>query len=391
MHKIIHIDLDAFFCAVEELRQPALKGQPFAVGGRPDQRGVVSSCSYPARKFGIHSAMPMAKAKQLYPQLIVVTANHKSYKEASRRVMEIFGRFTPLVEQISIDEAFLDVSDLPQPGLEIAHTLRAIVNHETGLPCSLGVASNKLVAKIATDTAKKRHTGIGYPNAIQEVPPGSEAAFLVDLPVSALWGVGPKMGAALMALGIKTIGSLTAAPEKLLVERFGKNGYNLARHARGIDDRPVVTSHDIKSISEEVTFDRDIAEQEALLRTLRSLSEGVSKRLRKDSLMGVKVRLKLRWPDFTTLSRQLTLSQPIDQENLIFESVKDLFFKVWVPGKEVRLLGVGISGLAKEARQLSLWDSPDTRENRLLEALEQLHQKFGDHSIQRGYNLKKRN
>src|SRR5450759_3153170 len=205
MHKIIHIDLDAFFCAVEELRQPALKGQPFAVGGRPDQRGVVSSCSYPASKFGIHSAMSMAKAKQLYPQLIVVTANHKSYKEASRREMEIFGRFTPLVEQISIDEAFLDVSDLPQPGLEIAHTLRAIVNHETGLPCSLGVASNKLVAKIATDTAKKRHTGIGYPNAIQEVPPGSEAAFLVDLPVSALWGVGPKMGAALMALGIKTV------------------------------------------------------------------------------------------------------------------------------------------------------------------------------------------
>jgi len=304
--------------------------------------------------------------------------------------MEIFGRFTPLVEQISIDEAFLDVTDLPQPGLEIAHTLREIVNHETGLPCSLGVASNKLVAKIATDTAKKCHTGIGYPNAILEVPPGGEAAFLADLPVSALWGVGPKTEAALRSLGIKTIGSLATAPEKQLEERFGKNGHDLARHARGIDDRPVITSHDIKSVNEEVTFDRDIAEQEALLKTLRSLSEGVSKSLRKDSLMGVTVRLKLRWPDFTTLSRQLTLSQPTDQDNLIFEAVKELFFKVWVPGKEVRLLGVGISGLVQGARQLSLWDSPDTRENRLLEALDQLHQKFGDHSIQRGYNLKKR-
>ena len=388
--KIIHVDLDAFFCAVEELRNPQLKGVAFAVGGQPDQRWVVASCSYPARKCGVHSAMPMSQAVRLCPGLVIVHADHRAYSDASRRVMDIFHSLTPLVEQISIDEAFLDVTDLPQTALELARNLQATVHSDTALPCSLGVASNKLVAKIATDTAKKRHTGVGYPDAILVVPPGKEAEFLADLPVSALWGVGPKTESALAEMNIKTIGALAAAQEKLLVKKFGKNGFDLARHARGIDYRPVVTGHDVKSISEEVTFDRDIQEEEKLLATLRSLSEGVGKQMRQENLAGSTCRLKLRWPDFTTLTRQVTFGQPVDQDGIIYEAAKGLFYRVWQPGKPVRLLGVGVSGFSQGPRQLSLWDSPETKEKRLLDALDALHQKFGDRSVQLGHNFKKR-
>ncbi len=388
--KIIHVDLDAFFCAVEELRKPDLKGVPFAVGGQPNQRGVVTSCSYPARKFGIHSAMPMSQAIRLYPKLVIVPADHHAYSEASRRVMAIFHRLTPLVEQISIDEAFLDVTDLPQPGLDLARDLQATVHKEAGLPCSLGVASNKLVAKIATDTAKKRHTGAGYPDAILEVPPGKEAEFLFGLPVSALWGVGPKTASTLAEINIKTIGDLANVPEALLAKKFGKNGLDLARHARGIDNRPVVTEHDIKSISEEVTFDHDIQDEKILLATLRELSEGVGKQMRRANISGTTFRLKLRWPDFTTLTRQVTVSQPVDQDTIIYEAARGLFYRVWSPGKAVRLLGVGMSGLSQGVRQLTLWDSAETKEKKLLDALDVLHHKFGDHSVQLGYNFKKR-
>lgn len=388
--KIIHVDLDAFFCAVEELRKPELKGVAFAVGGQPGQRGVVASCSYPARKCGVHSAMPMSQAVRLCPGLVIVHADHRAYSEASRRVMAIFHDLTPLVEQISIDEAFLDVTDLPKPALDIAQKLQASVHAETGLPCSLGVASNKLVAKIATDTAKKRHAGSGYPDAILEVPPGNEAEFLAELPVSALWGVGPKTASALSGMNIKTIGALAVANEQLLAKKFGKNGFDLVRHARGLDDRPVVTEHDVKSISEEVTFDRDIQDEEALLATLRSLSEGVGKQMRRNNLAGTTCRLKLRWPNFTTLTRQITFSQPVDQDNIIYEAAKGLFYRVWNPGKPVRLLGVGVSGFSQGARQLSLWDSPETKEKRLLDAIDALHQKFGDESVQLGHKFKKR-
>ncbi len=388
--KIIHVDLDAFFCAVEELRKPDLKGVPFAVGGQPNQRGVVTSCSYPARKFGIHSAMPMSQAIRLYPKLVIVAPDHHAYSEASKRVMSIFQRSTPLVEQISIDEAFLDVSDLPQPGLVLARDLQAAVHAETGLPCSLGVATNKLVAKIATDTAKKRHSGAGYPDAILEVPAGQEAEFLSALPVAALWGVGPKTAAALAELNIKTIGDLANTPEAFLAKKFGKNGFDLVRHARGIDDRPVITEHDIKSISEEVTFDHDIKDEKILLDTLRVLSQGVGKQMRRENISGTTFHLKLRWPDFTTLTRQVTLSQAVDQDTVIFEAARGLFYRVWTPGKAVRLLGVGMSGLTQGVRQLTLWDSAETKEKKLLDALDALHHKFGDKSVQLGYNFKKR-
>ncbi len=207
-HKIMHLDLDAFFCAVEEQRDASLVGKPFAVGGKPSERGVVASCSYAARQSGVHSAMPMARAVKLCPGLLVVPARHGVYSAVSRQVMARLHNLTGLVEQISIDEAFMDVSDLPEPGLVLAQRLQATIREELSLPCSIGVATNKLVAKMATDVGKASRRGGQPPNAIQVVPPGQEAAFLAPLPIQALWGVGPKTAARLNELGVRTVGDL---------------------------------------------------------------------------------------------------------------------------------------------------------------------------------------
>ncbi|PKN90544.1 MAG: DNA polymerase IV, partial [Chloroflexi bacterium HGW-Chloroflexi-7] len=199
--KILHLDLDAFFCAVEELKDPSLAGKPFAVGGRAEHRGVISTCSYAARQFGVHSAMPTGQALKLCPSLLLISGRHGEYGEKSREVMDIVHQLTGLVEQVSVDEAFMDVTDLPEHGESIARRLQADVFEKTGLPCSIGVASNKLVAKIATDTGKARNKGCGYPRAILVVPNGGEAEFLAPLPVKAMWGVGPKMEKALNDAG----------------------------------------------------------------------------------------------------------------------------------------------------------------------------------------------
>lgn len=355
--KILHLDLDAFFCAVEEQRDPTLHGRPFAVGGRPEERGVVASCSYPARRFGVHSAMPMSRALNLCPELIVVSSRHHVYGDVSRQVMERLEAATPLVEQISIDEAFLDMSDLLQPPDLLARQLQMTINQDLGLPCSLGVATNKLVAKIANDVGKAGARKGQPPNAITVVPPGQEADFLSPLPAEALWGVGPKTAARLAEIGIHTIGDITRWPEDVLVNLFGKNGRDLALRARGIDDSPIITTHIAKSVSQETTFSRDISHAETLHKTLRELSEGVGRQLRSADLSGTTVRLKLRWPDFTTLTRQITLPQPTDQDGEIFTAALQLFEKVWKPRQAVRLLGVGVSGLGPPMRQLSLWDT----------------------------------
>ena len=229
MRKILHLDLDAFFCAVEEQQNPDLVGKAFAVGGRPESRGVVASCSYAARQFGIHSAMPMARAVQLCSDLIIVPNRHGLYRQISHEVMSRLNALTPLVEQISIDEAFLDVSDLPEPAAAIAARLQDTIHQELGLPCSLGVASNKLVAKIANDVGKSQAWSNQPPNAITVVAPGEEAAFLAPLPVRALWGVGPKTADQLAALGLLTIGDIARWSEEDLIRRFGKHGQDLAR------------------------------------------------------------------------------------------------------------------------------------------------------------------
>lgn len=386
--KIIHLDLDAFFCAVEELRNPALAGRPFAVGGKPEERGVVASCSYAARRFGVRSAMPMARAMRLCPGMLVISSRHAEYGRVSIQVMDRLAGITPLVEQISIDEAFMDISDMPQEGAVVAHQLQSEIRSGLGLPCSLGVATNKLVAKIATDVGKAANRSEAPPNAITVVPPGTEADFLAPLPVDRLWGVGPVTAARLEELGVKTIGDLAHYPDVDLRTLFGKNGVELSQHARGIDDRPVVTSHEIKSISQETTFSQDVRSEEILLRTLTGLSESVARRLRQDRLAGSTVKVKVRWHDFTTLTRQVTLAQPTDQDSQIFSAATQLFSKVWEKGRPVRLLGVGVSGLCPASRQLSLWDQESDREHRLHAAIDAIHDKFGENVLQRGGQIK---
>jgi DNA polymerase-4 len=352
---ILHLDLDAFFCAVEELHDPSLRGKPFAVGGLPEERGVIASCSYAARRFGVRSAMPTSRALRLCSDLLVISHHRGNYGEMSDKVMERLNDLSLLVEQISIDEAFVDISDLREDPQTVARRLQQRVNAELGLPCSVGVASNKLVAKIATEVGKKTAKKGEPPNAITIVPPGAEAAFLDPLPAEMLWGVGPKTAARLAELGIRTIGDIARHPAEDLSRRVGENGRDLTRRARGQDDSRVVTEHEVKSISQETTFARDVSDDKALAGTLRELSAQVGRRLRQSQIAGTTVRLKLRWPDFTTLTRQLTLPQPTDQDEQIYVTALSLLGRVRPKGKAVRLIGVGVSGLGAPLRQLELW------------------------------------
>ena len=384
MRKIIHIDLDAFFCSVEELIDPSLIGKAFAVGGKPGQRGVVSSCSYAARQFGVRSAMPTGNAMRLCPGMILVGGSHSRYSEYSRRVMAILERYSGLIEQVSIDEAFLDVSDLQVPGVEIAKQIQGDVRTKVGLPCSLGIATSKLVAKIATDHGKSQHRGAKPPSAITEVLPGKEAEFLAPLPVDALWGVGPKTKELLSEWGIKTIGELASQNENEFSRRFGNYGRELIQRARGVDTSMVSPTREMKSVSQEITFAKDVGDKQILTSTLRDLSQTVGRRLRADDLAGKTVKIKMRWPDFTTITRQVSLDQPVDQDLLIFESAFKLFEREWSPGKKVRLIGVGVSGLSGSTRQLPLWDTRGEKEKRLMEAMDEIHEKFGRKAVHRG-------
>jgi DNA polymerase IV len=359
--KILHLDLDAFFCSVEELEDPVLVGRAFAVGGRPGERGVIASCSYPARRKGVHSAMPTAQALKLCPGLILRPTRHSIYSQVSRQVMQRLHELTPWVEQVSIDEAFLDVSGLAEDPETLARGLQKRIRDELSLPCSLGVAANKLVAKIANDVGKSAvvkaadYPG-GPPNAITVVPPGEEAAFLAPLEVQALWGVGPKTADRLRELGVHTIGDLAALPAGELASRFGKNGADLAQRARGIDDRPIVTEHEVKSVSQETTFARDLANEAALYQTLNQLAEGVARDLHKEGLCCQTVKIKIRWPDFKVITRQITLPRPTDAEKDIREAAAFLFGRTWKKGHPVRLLGVGASSLGPPSPQLGLWE-----------------------------------
>jgi DNA polymerase IV len=291
---------------------------------------------------------------------------------------------TGLVEQLSIDEAFLDLSDLPQTGLELAQELQREIYERLRLPCSLGVASNKLLAKTATDVGKARHHGPIPPSAIEVVPDGQEAAYLAPLPAQALWGVGPKTAARLTELGIHTVGDVARLPEALLVRQFGQAGREMLQHARGIDDRQVTTDRTARSISSETTFDQDVTDPATLDKTLRAQSEEVARSLRQKNMCAGTIRLKIRWPDFTTHTRQVSLPQPVDQDRVIYTAVLGLLHSIWTNGRAVRLIGVGAAHLSDRAHQLSLWDTPDEKERRLLEALEDLRDRFGDDIVQSG-------
>lgn len=381
---ILHLDLDAFFCAVEERQDPSLHGKAFAVGGDPSQRGVVASCSYAARKYGIHSAMPMAEAVQKCPHLIIIPANHSAYQLISRKVIGLLHDLTDQVEQLSIDEAFMDISLIERSPQETAETLQRQIKETYTLPSSLGIASNKLVAKIATDVGKLSHSGGGPPNAITIVPPGEEAAFLDPLPVDMLWGVGPKTKDRLGNVGIETIGDLARFPILELAKELGKHGYDLSKRARGEDDRPIVTERTIKSVSHETTFSEDIGKKTKVLETLHSLAYKVARRLQKNKTKGRTIHIKLRWSDFQTLTRQNTLDFPTHDPEVIIQEAEDLLEGVWEEGNLVRLVGVGVSNLDTQAQQLSLWDPEVKKDLKLQEALDTLQEKYGEGVIKRG-------
>jgi len=345
---IVHLDLDAFYAAVEMLDHPELEGKPVVVGGRG--RGVVAAASYPAREFGIHSAMPMYQALQLCPEAVVLPPRFSRYRDYSRRVIKILRQTSPLVEQISIDEAYLDLTDLVtawEEAADIARDLQERVREEVRLSASLGVATNKLVAKVASDHHK--------PGGLTVVRPGEEAAFLAPLPVRVLWGVGPVTADKLQQMGIHTVGQLAQLSADDLRDHFGRRGAEMAQQARGMDERVVVTDHERKSVSQERTFPHDLRDARSLKNQLRRLSKGVAQHLHTAELAAGTVAIKLRYSDFETLTRQMSLPVPTDDERVIYRAALVLLKRTWQRGRPVRLLGVAGQNLSPPVGQLPLF------------------------------------
>ena len=385
--KIIHLDLDAFFCSVEELLDPSLKGKMFAVGGSPSGRGVITSCSYAARQKGVHSAMPTSQALKLCPNLILVHSGFKHYSDYSRKVMDILRDTTPIVEQISVDEAFLDVSDMPQPIKSIASDLQKRVMQETGLPCSLGCATSRLVAKIANDFGKKQVKTGRSPQRITVIEPGEEESFLAPLDIQALWGIGPKTAAQLKKRGVDSIGKIATLSDVELKSIFGQHAESMRRRAKGIDNTPLSVDGDPKSVSNETTFHEDQDDIQYLLKVLRHLSDKVGSRLRKAELAGSVVQIKIRYSDFTTLTRQSSLKECTDLDQLIYDEAQALLLKNLIKGRPVRLLGVGVTKLDKPHHQLSLWEPETDRKKELVKAVDELRERFGKDIIKRADSL----
>lgn len=375
---ILHVDLDAFFAAVEQRDRPELRGRPVIVGGGgPGDRGVVSAASYEARRFGVHSAMPLRQAGRLCPTGVFLPVDGRRYQSVSRDVMAILRRFTPLVEPISIDEAFLDVTAsaaLFGDGATIARRIKDEIQGEIGLTASVGVATTKLVAKIASDLEK--------PDGLVVVPPGDEAAFLAPLPIARLWGVGPQTANALREYGVRTMGDLASLPRDLLVRRFGKHGSTLAERARGVDpDRVVGEGEAAKSVGHEHTFDVDTSDPETIERTLLAMADGVAGRLRSSGVRAATVTVKIRDSGFRTITRQRTLGEPTDLTEPIFRAALELA-RAEVRGIRVRLLGVSASNFA-ERGQLALFAADDPRRRRATEAADTVRRRYGERAVTR--------
>jgi len=392
---ILHVDLDAFYASVEVLDNPSLRGKPVLVGGI-GPRGVVAAASYEARRFGCHSAMPMGRARRLCPQAVVLPPRFDVYAAKSRAVHEIFATFTPVIEPIALDEAFLDVTgavraasrrldrgDTPRPpgrplgtGAEIGAAIRAKVRADTGLTASVGVAPNKLMAKLASDDAK--------PDGMLVVEPGGELAFLHPHPVGRLWGVGPATLARLERFGVETIGDLAALPEASLVDALGKaHGHQLHELACGRDDRPVEPDRETKSIGQEETFPRDVADREALGREIRRMAERVGTRLRDHGLAGRTVTIKVRFPDFRTITRSATVPEPIAVSAEIARLALGLLEKVDTAGG-IRLLGVTVSNLTAGAtHQPSLFGDETARDagGAMQSAVDAVRARFGSDAL----------
>lgn len=387
---ILHIDMDAFFAAVEVHDRPELKGKPVVIGSPPDKRGVVSTCSYEARKFGIHSAMPSRTAFKLCPHAVFLPPDMKRYHEVSEQIMEIFRRFTPLVEPLSCDEAFLDVTGaryLFGDGPEIARKIKTAVLEETGLTCSVGVAPNMFLAKIASDLNK--------PDGLTVVPTSEKliAAFLAPLPVRRMWGAGKKTQAILEAHRIRTIGDLqTVDPVKLAAWIGESSAASFRQLAFGIDDRVLETESEEKSISNENTFDEDLTDPKEIESALLDLADKVGTRLRLAGFYAATAQIKLRWSDFSTITRQRRLDPPCCDDITLREAALELFRKE-ILHSAVRLIGFGVSGLrlTADTPQLDLFQSPEkqtsTKRETLSRAVDRIRVKFGRKSIQRGSNL----
>lgn len=349
---IVHADLDAFFAAVEQMDRPELRGTPVVVGGAPAARGVVAAASYEARRFGVRSAMAMSRALRLCPKAVRVSPRFDRYAEVSRRVMATFRSVTPLVEPLSLDEAFLDVTEQVERygGPEaLARQLKAEVKGNAGLTVSIGVASNKTVAKIASD--------MGKPDGLIIVPIGREAGFLEPLPVRALWGIGPKAEAALAVAGIHTVGQLAGADPSALERPFGSRGGIFRRMAQGLDERPLETEHRRQSVGAETTFPNDLADGPELCAQLGRIAAGVARRLTRGRVKARIVALKLRYSDFRTITRQTSRADPTDDADEIRGRAESLLAKVVSPGDRFRLLGINCSGLEEDGKeeQLRLW------------------------------------
>ncbi len=377
---ILHGDMDAFYAAVEQRDEPRYRGKPVIVGGL-GKRGVVSTASYEARKFGVHSALPMAVARRLCPDGIYVRPRMEVYAAISRTIRATFEEFTPVIEPLSLDEAFLDVTGcrmLFGDGASIAKELKQRVHARTGLRISVGVAQSKFVAKVASD--------LGKPDGLLVVPPGTEIDFLGRLPVRRLWGAGKKTQARLIQFGMRTIADLQRAGEQSLVAHFGPTmGGHYWRLCRGLDKRPVESARHAKSISHEVTFADDLTDTRECHAVLLELSEGVGRRLRSAALVGRTVKLKLRFPPFETLVRQVKLEVPSDDDLVIHRHARALFDQVR-GGRPVRLLGVGSSDLeeANAARQLGLFDGDRDKGRDVLRAMDEIRDRFGESAIQHG-------
>jgi DNA polymerase-4 len=376
---IFHVDMDAFFVSVEELFDPSLKGQPVVVGGPRDQRGVVAAASYAARKFGVHSAMPLRLAAQKCPQAIFLEGHPDRYREYSHRVHAVLQEFSPLVQMASVDEAYLDLTGslrLFGSPFQAAHRLHERMKQATGLNCSIGISTSRLVSKVGSDQAK--------PNGVIWIQPGLEAAFLAPLEVRRLPGVGKVMEQRLHELGIRRVGDLARLDEEFLRKRFGAWGLALAGKSQGLEaggwfDHEIGESEAPKSISHEHTYGEDTSDLAQLEATLTRLTEKVARRLREHGLYARTVQLKLRYSDFTTLTRARTLAHPTQLDGELIAATRELFHSCWKPGAKIRLLGAGVSGFEESAGQLDLLNAESNeRAARALAAADKLRDKYGE-------------
>jgi DNA polymerase-4 len=377
-----HVDMDAFFVSVEELFDPSLKGKPVVVGGRPNERGVVSAASYAARKFGVHSAMPLRTAYKLCPRAIFVDGHPERYRDYSHKVYEVLQSFSPLVEMASIDEACLDMTGTERlygPPLRAAHLLHQRMKAKTRLNCSIGIAASRLVAKISSDQAK--------PNGVLWVIPGKEAAFLAPLDVRKVPGVGKVTEKNLNALGIRKVGDLARLDEAFLEQRFGKWGLALAGKSRGLDaggwfDTEIGSDDGPKSISHEHTFSEDTTDLAQIESTLARLCEMVGRRLREHRLHARTIQLKLRYSDFSTFTRAHSIARATDLDTELFEEIRQLFRRNWKSGAAVRLLGVHVSSWSEGDEQLNLiGEEKHQKWSQALAAADRLRDKFGESAV----------